>query len=183
MAGLSLPPPLPMNAGVPCRNRECGGDEAALVFIPSRVCTSAQARDWGTLIPEVKAFTKDLVPGIKVDVKERIAVMRKGGVIRLSDYCAGAATLPRLGLGLAWDVTDGVDIDLDASAILLDAERKQVDVRLLRDAMWRPFSHPYVHARIRDHRSLSDVRPWRVRDAVGLLWQAPLFRRLNHARW
>ena len=45
------------------------------------------ARDWGTLVPEVKLFTKDLVPSIKVDANERVAIMRKGGVIRVSDYC------------------------------------------------------------------------------------------------
>ncbi len=51
----------------------------------------------------------------------RVAIMRKGGVIRLRDYCPSG--LPQtLCLGLAWDVTNGVNIDLDASAIMLDAK-------------------------------------------------------------
>ena len=36
------------------------------------------ARDWGTLVPEMKQYLSDLIPGIKVDVNERVAIMRKG---------------------------------------------------------------------------------------------------------
>ena len=88
------------------------------------------ARDWGTLIPECKMYLSDIVRGIKVDPAERVAVMRKGGVIRVSDYAGGgAASVPaQLVMGLAWDVTRGVNIDLDASAILLDASLQQIDL-------------------------------------------------------
>jgi len=88
------------------------------------------ARDWGTLIPECKLYLSDLVRGIKADPSERVAVMRKGGVIRISDYLnGGAAAVPsQLVMGLAWDVTRGVNIDLDASAILLDASLQQIDL-------------------------------------------------------
>jgi len=85
------------------------------------------ARDWGTLVPEVKMFSKDLVPNIKVDVNERVAIMRKGGVIRLSDFAPGGVPA-KLVMGLAWDVTNGVNIDLDASAILLDAKLSPIDL-------------------------------------------------------
>ena len=76
-------------------------------------------------------YSKDLVPGLKVDVASRVAIMRKGGSIRLSDYYPAGwsnASPPRLVMGLAWDVTGGVNIDLDASAILLDANLKQLDL-------------------------------------------------------
>ena len=89
------------------------------------------ARDWGTLVPEIKMFSRDLVPEVKVDTNERVAIMRKGGVIRVRDYCGGGAAtaaIPRLVMGLAWDVTDGVDIDLDASVIMLDAHLRQLDL-------------------------------------------------------
>jgi len=89
------------------------------------------ARDWGTLLPEMQMYSKDLVPGLKVDVASRVAIMRKGGSIRLSDYYPAGwsnASPPRLVMGLAWDVTGGVNIDLDASAILLDANLKQLDL-------------------------------------------------------
>jgi len=86
------------------------------------------ARDFGTLVPEIKGYMRDIVPGIKIDPFERIAVMRKGGTIRLREYCH-AGTLPTtVTFGLAWDVTDGVNIDLDASAILLDARLQLVDL-------------------------------------------------------
>jgi len=86
------------------------------------------ARDWGTLVPEIKMYCQDLVRGIKVDVSERVAIMRKGGVIRVSDFVPGGQLPTKLCLGLAWDVTKGVNIDLDASAILLDASLRQVDL-------------------------------------------------------
>jgi len=86
------------------------------------------ARDWGTLLPEIQMYSRDLVPGLKADVSARVAVMRKGGLIRLSDYCPRGQVPPTLVMGLAWDVTDGINIDLDASAILLDANLKQLDL-------------------------------------------------------
>ena len=86
---------------------------------------NSQARDFGSLIPEIKGYTRDLVPNIQINPQERVAVMRKGGTIRVSDYVAGGKIPPLVSFGLAWDVTNGVNIDLDASAILLD-----VDLRL-----------------------------------------------------
>ena len=86
------------------------------------------ARDWGTLIPEIKLYCTDLIPSIKVDPSERIAVMRKGGAIRLSDFASGGQVPQALALGLAWSVTNGVEIDLDASAIMLDANLSLLDL-------------------------------------------------------
>jgi hypothetical protein len=82
------------------------------------------ARDWGAVIPEIRSYMADLVPGIQVDPNQRIAIMRKGGDVRLKDFTAGA--LPRVAvLGLYWDVTNGKNIDLDASVILLDERLQQ----------------------------------------------------------
>jgi tellurium resistance protein TerZ len=89
------------------------------------------ARDWGTLVPEIKSYTTDIVKGLKVDISERVAIMRKGGVMRMRDYASPEDHngLPStLVLGLAWDVTDGVSIDLDASVIMLDANLKCIDL-------------------------------------------------------
>ena len=47
--------------------------------------------------------------------------------MRIKDYFGAVGSKP-LVFGLAWDVTDGVNIDLDASAILLSGD-KLVDVR------------------------------------------------------
>ena len=44
------------------------------------------ARDWGTLVPEVQMYSQDIVPGIKVNMADRVAIMRKGGLIRVKDY-------------------------------------------------------------------------------------------------
>jgi len=85
------------------------------------------ARDWGTVVPEIKAYMADLVPGIRVDPNERVAVMRKGGEVRLRDFCPGG--LPQTAvLGLYWDVTNGKNIDLDASVVMLDSAMQQIDL-------------------------------------------------------
>lgn len=69
----------------------------------------------------------DRVPGLTIDPMERIAVLRKGGEpVRLSEY--GGQLGAQLVLGLTWDVTDGVEIDLDASVIMLDASLQLVDL-------------------------------------------------------
>ncbi|KAK3267060.1 hypothetical protein CYMTET_24357 [Cymbomonas tetramitiformis] len=93
------------------------------------------AREFGSVIPEIKSYLQDVIPGIKVDPNERIALMRKGGEVRLKDYSplgrsasiADQRVVPaHLVLGLAWDVTNGKNIDLDASIVMLDANLQQV---------------------------------------------------------
>jgi tellurium resistance protein TerZ len=87
--------------------------------------THPTARDFGSLLPLIKSYTRDLVPDIKIDPTERVAILRKGGNIRLTDYCR---RLPdTVTFGLAWDVTQGVNIDLDASVICLGKDLKAVD--------------------------------------------------------
>ena len=73
--------------------------------------TDKGGRDWGTLVPEIRGYMADLVPGIRPSANDRIAVMRKGGKVRLKDY--GAQGTSQITVGLAWDVTNGVNIDLD----------------------------------------------------------------------
>ena len=92
--------------------------------------SDSYARDFGSLIPELKGYTRDLIPSIVIHPNERIAIMRKGGTIRVTDYVSNHVVPEWLTFGLAWDVTNGVNIDLDASAILLDKELK------LLDAVW-----------------------------------------------
>jgi tellurium resistance protein TerZ len=78
------------------------------------------ARDFGTLIPQVKSLSQDLISDIVVNPDERVAILRKGGVIRLEDYSHDHRIPEWVTLGLAWDVTNGTNIDLDASVICLD---------------------------------------------------------------
>jgi tellurium resistance protein TerZ len=89
--------------------------------------THPTARDFGSLIPFFKSYTRDLLPSLVVDPTERVAILRKGGTIRLADYCTSKKLPRNATFGLAWDVTDGVNIDLDASAICLDANLGFVD--------------------------------------------------------
>ena len=89
---------------------------------------SRNARDFGTLIPEVKSYTRDLLPNITVNPHERIAVMRKGGAIRVSDYLPGGKIPEHVSVGLAWDVTNGKAIDLDASAVMLNTHFAMLDI-------------------------------------------------------
>jgi tellurium resistance protein TerZ len=82
----------------------------------------ACARDFGSLIPEIKTLMYDLVPTIKVDPKERVCLLRKGGIVRLRDYCGPEGIPKRLTFGLAWDMRAGKEVDLDASAIMLKSD-------------------------------------------------------------
>ena len=79
------------------------------------------ARDFGSLVPEIKSYMTDLVPSIQVRQDERVALLRKGGNVRLSDYF-GAINSKPLVFGLGWDITGGRDIDLDASVMMVTAE-------------------------------------------------------------
>ena len=89
--------------------------------------THPTARDFGNLIPEIKGYCRDIIPNIQINPYERVAIMRKGGTIRLSDY--SFPNLPDvLTLGLAWDITHGRNIDLDASIICLDNSLQQLDI-------------------------------------------------------
>lgn len=81
------------------------------------------------MIPEIKGYCRDFAPHIVVDPRERIAVMRKGGAIRLRDYTYPNQPFPdKVTFGLAWDITNGRNIDLDASAICLDSSFEVVDI-------------------------------------------------------
>mmetsp|Transcript_22914 Transcript_22914/g.48122 ORF Transcript_22914/g.48122 Transcript_22914/m.48122 type:complete len:611 (+) Transcript_22914:74-1906(+) len=89
----------------------------------------ASARDFGSLIPEIRGYCRDLVPNLEIDPNERIAVMNKGVTVCVTDYSPERNVLPEvLAMGLAWDVTDGVNIDLDASVACLDARMNLVDL-------------------------------------------------------
>jgi stress response protein SCP2 len=81
------------------------------------------ARDFGSLIPYIKSYSRDLIPDI--DPGERVAILRKDGSIRLSDYCK---TIPEvLTFGLSWHTAMNLHVDLDASVICLDAHLRLVD--------------------------------------------------------
>mmetsp|Transcript_1791 Transcript_1791/g.3601 ORF Transcript_1791/g.3601 Transcript_1791/m.3601 type:complete len:579 (+) Transcript_1791:109-1845(+) len=89
--------------------------------------THPTARDFGSLIPYMKSYTRDLNPSIHVDPTERIAICRKGGNIRIKDYCRGGKLPDLITFGLAWDVTSDKDIDLDASVICFDKGLNLID--------------------------------------------------------
>jgi len=86
------------------------------------------ARDFGTLIPEIKGYSRDLCPEIEINPRERIAMMRKGRSIQLKDYINGVPGDQTLVFALAWDITDDQKIDLDASAICLDESRELLEI-------------------------------------------------------
>ncbi len=92
--------------------------------------TDHTARDFGTLIPEVKGYSKDFAPAAVINPHERIAIMRKGGApIRLRDYGTANQPIPyKVVFGLAWDVTNGRNIDLDASVICLDSSLRTIEI-------------------------------------------------------
>ncbi|KAH8053446.1 C2 domain-containing protein [Aureococcus anophagefferens] len=66
------------------------------------------------------AYLSDLVSHVRVgDPNDRVAIMHKGSVVDLSYYQAGP--LAEVRMGVAWDITGGRSIDLDASCLLLKA--------------------------------------------------------------
>lgn len=61
------------------------------------------ARDFGTLIPQIKSYSRDLCPGIKVNPMERLKIMRRDSVIRLQDHNHGAPFDQELSFRFSWD--------------------------------------------------------------------------------
>lgn len=111
------------------RTTTSGGDDGASASWTMAPISQGfgYARDFGSLIPELKGYTRDLIPDICIDPTERVAMLRKGGTVRVTDYLPGHALPEWLTLGLAWDITNGQNIDLDASAILLDDQLSVLD--------------------------------------------------------
>ncbi len=91
--------------------------------------TDKTGRDFGSLIPEIKSYSRDIVPGIRVGLNDRIALMRKGGVIRLADYTL-TKTIPEVVImGISWEIAKGYQkIDLDVSAVCFDVNCIEVDM-------------------------------------------------------
>jgi stress response protein SCP2 len=86
------------------------------------------ARDFGTLMPQLKALSRDVLPNIVIDPTERVAIMRKNDVVSPVDYLPGHHVPQWVTLGLKWDVTNGVQIDLDAAVICLDEALNCVEI-------------------------------------------------------
>ena len=81
------------------------------------------------MIPEIKEYLRDLCSVIEINPRECIIMMRKGGVIRVKDSENSALLTDRTFVfGLEWDVTNGENIDLDASEIWLDPSLNLVEV-------------------------------------------------------
>jgi tellurium resistance protein TerZ len=73
-------------------------------------------------------LSRDIIRGIVVNPDERTALLRKNDVVRAADYVPGGRMPGWVTLGLAWDVTDGVQIDLDVSVVCLDGDLNCVDL-------------------------------------------------------
>ena len=95
--------------------------------------THPTARDFGSLIPFFKSYTRDLIPDIEVNPSEIVSVMRKGGAIKIRDFCPDNALPDKITFGLSWDMnrktakTTEEKIDLDGSCICLNADLQLVD--------------------------------------------------------
>jgi len=85
------------------------------------------ARDFGSLIPEIKAYSRDILPDINIDVSERVAILRKGATIRASDYSHFQVVPESVTVGLSWDTAPGKKIDLDLSVICLEEKLRVHD--------------------------------------------------------
>jgi hypothetical protein len=79
-------------------NRSYCDDFSAVRSVSPIEDTHPTARDFGTLVPHLKSYTRDLLPSIQVvDPSERVAILRKGGNVRLTDYCTGGKLPDKVG--------------------------------------------------------------------------------------
>eukprot|EP00300_Choanocystis_sp_HF-7_P033129 c45422_g1_i1.p1 GENE.c45422_g1_i1~~c45422_g1_i1.p1 ORF type:complete len:517 (-),score=119.07 c45422_g1_i1:81-1631(-) len=80
------------------------------------------ARDYGSLMPELKEGLQDVIPNIRFGPEDRVAVMRKGSEVQIA---AMSGDVNRVAMGLGWD-SNG--IDLDASCIIMDQSHNVMEI-------------------------------------------------------
>ena len=80
------------------------------------------------LIPSMKNIlgSSMLVPGLRGSPRDRVAILSKGQSFKIADTCDDMPDVWTL--GLYWDVTNGKDIDLDASVIIMDRQAQVIDL-------------------------------------------------------
>jgi stress response protein SCP2 len=88
--------------------------------------TDAHSRNYGMMIPQMKTQLKSFVPNITIRKSDRVSVLRKNQSFKIADCCDNVPD--NFTVGLAWDVTQGCNIDLDASIIMLNAQKELVDL-------------------------------------------------------
>jgi len=86
----------------------------------------SHSRNYGMMIPALKAQLKPFIPDIVVRKSDRVSVLRKNQAFKISDCCDNVPD--RFTVGLAWDVTGGKNIDLDASIIMLNENLQCADI-------------------------------------------------------
>jgi len=86
------------------------------------------AHDFGGLIPRILGYTRDLLPTLRIDPFNRMAIMRKDGIIRIRDYVEHVPD--EVTFGLRWDMGRSAEdaVNLDASAICLDRNHRLVEI-------------------------------------------------------
>ena len=72
--------------------RSCATGRAPTTLHPAPPHTTPRLH--AIAVPELKAYMQDLVPGVRVDPEERIALLRKGGVVRAPAAAAAPALAP-----------------------------------------------------------------------------------------
>jgi stress response protein SCP2 len=75
---------------------------------------------------KLKTQLQSFVPNIVIRKSDCVSILRKNQSFKIADCCDNV--VDRFTIGLAWDVTNGKNIDLDASIIMLDSRLQCIDM-------------------------------------------------------
>jgi len=84
-------------------------------------------RDFGTLLPQMQSYSRDIFPDIKVDYNARIAILQKSCMVNLRDYMPEGTMPEKLSLSFRWDIVSGSKMEPKACAVLLDKDLEYCD--------------------------------------------------------
>jgi len=91
-------------------------------FRPIELAYGEQTRDFGCLWLQLKSVSRDIISKVTV---QRVAILRKGGCIRLNDHISAPKLL---GFSLSWIFAENSSIDLDFSLIILDKDGQNPEI-------------------------------------------------------
>jgi len=131
--------------------------------------------DFGSLLPELKAYSKDVCFFDSDDSKStlRTAVVSRGGGIRISEYAANHTIPETIAVGLEWSL-DAPLKDLDVCAVCLDDQFTEVDTVSFRQVVSRDCSITHT----KDARQ--DLQSEGVNDEEILLSLANVTKDVHH---
>ena len=113
----------------------------ALVWNFHCCADSGQAQTFSEFLPTMQASLKQVFPSVQVNPTLSIPIMRKGERISIP------ANSNLVAIGLGWDVvTNGPNLDLDASCLAFDCNCKWLETESVSFARKQNSNHSVVHS-------------------------------------